>query len=351
MDARVEVLPMRRTRHRSPLMTAWKSLSFQIGVLHFLIGCGVEIYIANFNKLVTETKATSTMKYVPPTDRNKSTKPAANVLVDPVRELYETMTRDYLSSYIDKHGGRNYANASPFPHVVIDNLFPQSILDAVAAEIPESDITKRGCAKGASMCFTTKTDNKKSQFTKEGNMGYHTRALFAFIKSSQFVHFLERLSGISKIVPDPHFSGSGIHMTSPGGSLGVHADFNWNNKIEMTRRVNTFIYLNPDWPEAYGGHLELWSQDMRSCVQRILPKMGRFVVFSSTDFSYHGHPEPLNVPKGRARRSIAMYYYTRERPKEECVDGNCAKKSHGTLFQTPVGCEKCLEGTCNAVTQ
>jgi hypothetical protein len=41
------------------------------------------------------------------------------------------------------------------------------------------------------------------------------------------------------------------------------------------------------------------------------------VIFSTTDFSYHGHPEPLNCPDNRSRRSLALYYYTNGRPASE----------------------------------
>ena len=125
----------------------------------------------------------------------------------------------------------------------------------------------------------------------------------------------------------------------------MHADFNRYDQFNIDRRVNTFVYMNDDWPEEYGGHLELWSTDMKSCYQRILPTFGRFVVFSSTDFSYHGHPQKLAVPEGRARRSLALYYYTNGRPDAECLNGKC-DGGHSTLFQTPVGCELCQDDTC-----
>lgn len=116
----------------------------------------------------------------------------------------------------------------------------------------------------------------------------------------------------------------------------------------LDRRVNTFIYMNHDWPEEYGGHLELWGRDMASCYQRVLPKFGRFVVFSSTDFSYHGHPKPLSAPPGRVRRSLALYYYTNGRPKNECVNDFCITTGKGrdTQFKWPLGCKQCEEETC-----
>jgi Rps23 Pro-64 3,4-dihydroxylase Tpa1-like proline 4-hydroxylase len=91
------------------------------------------------------------------------------------------------------------------------------------------------------------------------------------------------------------------------------------------------IYLNRNWREEYGGHLELWSRDMKAAERKILPVFGRCVVFSTTDFAYHGHPEPLTCPEGTTRKSLALYYYTNGRPEEEL------SPEHGTLYQSRPG--------------
>ncbi len=79
------------------------------------------------------------------------------------------------------------------------------------------------------------------------------------------------------------------------------------------------VYLNEDWPEEYGGELELWSRDMQSCERRIRPLAGRCVIFNTTADSFHGHPRPLSCPDGKTRKSIALYYYTQGRD-DEMVD-------------------------------
>jgi hypothetical protein len=112
----------------------------------------------------------------------------------------------------------------------------------------------------------------------------------------------------------------------------------------MHRRVNAFVFLNPNWNESYGGQLELWSKDLKSCGAKINPDIGRFVAFSSTDFSYHGHPHALTCPPDRSRRSLALYYYTKTRPTEECIENNCFA-AHSTLFQTPM-CAHCTDKQC-----
>ena len=49
------------------------------------------------------------------------------------------------------------------------------------------------------------------------------------------------------------YKGSGVHITTRGGHLKVHADFNRlkfneSDHRPMQRRVNVFLYLNKDWP-------------------------------------------------------------------------------------------------------
>jgi hypothetical protein len=90
--------------------------------------------------------------------------------------------------------------------------------------------------------------------------------------------------------------------------------------MELDRRLNVLIYLNKDWEESYGGHLQLWDKDMKYCKKKYLPKFNSMVVFGTTDFSNHGHPDALTCPDDRSRKSIATYYYSNGRPKEEIIN-------------------------------
>ena len=57
--------------------------------------------------------------------------------------------------------------------------------------------------------------------------------------------------------------------------------------------------------------LELWSADMRECVQRIEPGFNRCVIFPVSRTTYHG-VVPVRCPSGRSRKSIALYYFRDE---------------------------------------
>jgi Rps23 Pro-64 3,4-dihydroxylase Tpa1-like proline 4-hydroxylase len=170
-------------------------------------------------------------------------------------------------------------------------------------------------------------EEKKLAFPTADKMPQQVRDVLFFLNSQTALTFLERLTGIQGLLPDPYYVGGGLHQIEPGGHLAVHADFNKYEKFDLDRRLNLLLYLNKDWKEEYGGHLELWDTSMSRCVQRVLPLFNRCVVFSTTSNSYHGHPVPLTCPEGRTRKSLATYYYTNGRPVEEQAE------SHSTVWQ------------------
>jgi hypothetical protein len=92
--------------------------------------------------------------------------------------------------------------------------------------------------------------------------------------------------------------------------------------MHLDRRINVLVYLNENWEESYGGHFELWEKDMSKCAVRIAPIFNRMAIFSTTDYSWHGHPDELTCPPDRSRRSLALYYYTNGRPAEEISPEN-----------------------------
>ncbi len=193
-----------------------------------------------------------------------------------------------------------YQAGNPFPFISIDNFLPEEILNRVLAEFPQD----------------FQREQKRSQELYKGHYepdnipaGF-TRALFYSFNSRPFLSFLEALTGIEGLIPDPYFLGGGLHETSRGGCLGIHADFNLHKKMKLHRRINVLVYLNKDWEKEYKGDLELWSKDMKEKVHSIPPVFNRCVVFNTDDNSFHGHPDSLECPADRTRKSIALYYYT-----------------------------------------
>jgi hypothetical protein len=212
-----------------------------------------------------------------------------------------------------------YLAAKPFPHIVFDNFFDPRLLDLVLEEFP-----KPGQIKWQS--FDNAAEVKLASAT-EASFGPVTRLLFYHLNSMTFLDFLSRVTGIENLIADPGFEGGGLHQIVPGGKLGVHADFNRHRRYGLDRRLNLLLYLNKNWKEEYGGELELWDRDMTAKQAGVFPLFNRVMVFGTTDFTYHGHPDPLRCPEGMTRKSMALYYFSNGRPPEEVTD------EHSTVFR------------------
>jgi hypothetical protein len=201
----------------------------------------------------------------------------------------------------------SYDSNQPFPHALIDGFLPSDIAQHLATTFPRPDDP---------MWLFRESLNQPG---KRGSGNAHRlqmvdpfiRGVLLAMTSHPMIAFLEELTGIEHLIPD-HLFGGGLHQTLPGGRLDVHYDFNYSPDLQLYRRINLLLYLNPCWRDEYGGHLELWNSQMTHCVKKIAPVLNRCVIFNSHIGSHHGHPEPLRCPNGTSRNSIALYYYTRE---------------------------------------
>ena len=223
---------------------------------------------------------------------------------------------------LNYHAGalrQQYEVADPFPHIVLDGLFDDQALDEVLREFPSP-------ADMQWMQFDNPLEKKLGYLYGRSAISETIRDFLEAMNSFEMLLWLEALTGIDGLIPDPYFGGGGVHQIEPGGFLKVHADFNVHPKLKLDRRLNMLIYLNKNWKEEYGGHLELWDREQRSCRHRILPLFNRTVIFSTTDTSFHGHPHPLTSPPGITRKSVSLYYYTAGRPAEE------RSVAHDTIF-------------------
>ena len=249
---------------------------------------------------------------------------------DPARLLRECRVFDYarLMAFAEQNAAR-YAAADPFPHIVIDGFIPEALVRHVAARFPDLRERPGQEAVSATMDDGRPAQARKRWISRESAVDLAIRCLYWELNSGSFLGFLERLSGIPALLPDPYLQGGGLHETHRGGFLRVHADFNRHREMRLDRRLNLLVYMNPDWQPEWGGELELWDRDMSRCAQRVQPVGGRCVIFSTSETSFHGHPHPLACPEGVSRRSLAMYYYTH--------DAVAPASRHDTLWQALPG--------------
>lgn len=217
----------------------------------------------------------------------------------------EFINSSYLNN-LDKLN-KTYTNNDPFQHIVLDDFINTKILSEIVDEFPSLD-------RAVKVDFENNIYKKKA-WNDVDNFPKKTRDLFFFLNSGSFVTWLNKVTGIKEtLVPDPNFFGGGLHECFSGGFLKVHIDYHKHNKTHLDRRLNVLIYLNKNWTEEFGGHLQLFDEkNLTKPQKKILPIFNRLVVFSTTDKSYHGHPDPLTCPNNRSRKSIATWYYSNGR--------------------------------------
>ena len=179
---------------------------------------------------------------------------------------------------------KEYANGDPFPHIVIDNFFNDSILETILNEFPNNldDIGYQ---------YKTKVEQRKFTLNDSKLLSDNTNNFINFLNSQIFLDFLQKITGINeKLQSDPYLQGGGLHELRNDGYLNIHADFNLHPTLKLDRRLNILIYLNKNWDDSYGGNLQLWDREMSKCKKKINPVFNRMVIFSTTEqILFHPH--------------------------------------------------------------
>lgn len=203
-----------------------------------------------------------------------------------------------------------YAAAQPFPHAVIDGFLEDEVAHRLADHLEHVDVRSWSRADHPDQI------NKwwMSDLTR---LGPEPANALAFFNSARALSFFEQITGIETLLADPTYLGGGVHISGPGGRLGVHADFNLHPDFKLHRRVNALLFLNRDWDVLWNGNLELFDDSLTTPIRSIVPIFNRLAVFSITDRAFYGVPRTVNCPETRRRISLALYYYTIDRPIAE----------------------------------
>ena len=198
-----------------------------------------------------------------------------------------------------------YRAADPYPFIQFDHF-----LESKAAKMAMESFPSIG---GEGWINYIHVNENKHGLNKMDRIPSYLQEVIKTLNSAEFVAALSNLTGIEGLQADPSLEGGGLHQSKRGGFLNIHADFTVHpHKRNWRRRVNLLVYLNEGWEPEYKGDLELWSRDMKACVQKISPVFNRCVIFNTDEDSYHGLPEPINCPAEMTRKSIALYYFTEE---------------------------------------
>lgn len=216
-----------------------------------------------------------------------------------------------------------FGRAQPFRHVVVDGFLDRSFCERLMADFPAFD-------RGKALDETGKV-GLKAVVTEIARISPAYAEFDRLMRSADLLRWIGEITCIEHLLYDPEYVGGGTHENLHGQDLDAHVDFNYHPKRPLHRRLNLILFLNPEWKREWGGCLELdrdpWNPSADSA-EPILPLANRCVVFETTEASWHGFHR-IDLPEERrrqSRRSLAVYFYTKERPPAETAP------EHSTIY-------------------
>jgi len=220
--------------------------------------------------------------------------------------------------------GERFRANPPFPHIVIDDFLSAPFARRLLDEFPPFE---RGNFIG-----DDGRPGPKSTFARVGELEGAWREMDGLVQSPAFLELVGRLTGIPDLLYDPFYLGGGTHENREGASLDPHIDFNYHPSERWHRRLNLLLYLNAHWLPEWGGCLELYGDPRADAhpAASVVPAFNRCVIFETSERSWHGFDAirlPVTGPGvPSSRKSVALYFYTRERPAPEIAE------RHSTVY-------------------
>lgn len=193
-----------------------------------------------------------------------------------------------------------FVGTPPFPMIVLDNFLPSDFAFKMAEE----------CETIPDQYWTTFTRN--GSYMKECKLLQHAPVAYEFVNSMHNalgMEWITKLTNISDLIPDPYLTGAGYSRSFTGDSLKLHTDFNWNEQIKVHRMLSFIIYLNPNWKEEWGGHLQFTDFNKEKVIQNVVPVFNRAIIWRYHKRGFHGYPDPLTCPEGMSRNTFRLFYY------------------------------------------
>ena len=234
---------------------------------------------------------------------------------------------------------QKWFSGKPFHYLFVDDFLPRELAEDLLACYPPPD---------NSWAKTTYVHQSNKHHVQSG-FPEPIKEYFDLVAMPKFLKLVSEITGIDDLIADPKLFGGGLHQTFPDGFLDVHIDYNIHPETKLYRRLNLLVYLNKNWEREYEGYVELWDMESEKLLENIAPIFNRAVMFETNEISYHGHPVPLKCPPPMTRKSLAVYYYSRERD-----DQYRSATEHNTIYKQTSGLQgymKTFRSSCRSFVE
>jgi Rps23 Pro-64 3,4-dihydroxylase Tpa1-like proline 4-hydroxylase len=230
---------------------------------------------------------------------------------------------------------RNFLDAKPFKHVYILDFFNPEFAEQLHAHFPSNRgfIGESGTPERSSISFN---HSKKDEVYSKLNDA---------VGDPRYIEFLQTVSSIDDLLFDHTHSEFEVKQSLSGEEMEPHIDCNYHFDLEHHRRLNLIAYLNKNWTSEMGGNIELHSNPLDWWKNEVVEYLAGFnvaVMFETGEATWHGFKKILipETHQEKSRKSLAHYFYTKNRPSQEIAP------RHGTWWvHRPLDYKKFKVGT------
>ena len=214
--------------------------------------------------------------------------------------MFKQAILDKIKSYDIEKLRIQYDSHPYYGKIDIPNFLPEEVTEQCSNELENLplELGKKFTRKGSAMWeYNNLTDTPIQE------------QLVNVLHSSQFISWVEKVSGVNRLIPDPHLIGAGYMKSFAGDTLKVHTDFNWVEELHLHRAVSIIIYFNENWNEEWGGALDFYDFNKQNKVSSTVPAFGNMLMWTYHNLVFHGMDGAMTCPQHESRKGIRIFYY------------------------------------------
>ncbi|VAW44088.1 SM-20-related protein [hydrothermal vent metagenome] len=185
-------------------------------------------------------------------------------------------------------------------YALIDEALPPTIVADLLSQIKAIDVNQFNTAGiGRAAGFQTNSQIRSDQIlwldeNRAMNQNYLNWAEgLRLALNQQFYMGLSEYECMFAHYPVGAFYQKHVDVFKPVGN---------SRSRSSNRKISTILYLNPNWQPDDGGELLLYRDDQTQPFKRILPELGKLVVFLSEDFPHEV------LPAKKSRYSLTGWF-------------------------------------------
>jgi Rps23 Pro-64 3,4-dihydroxylase Tpa1-like proline 4-hydroxylase len=182
----------------------------------------------------------------------------------------------------------------------IDDLLPKELAMEIFHRFPAKD----------QMRFISSFREKKYTFKQLDKTPSILKDITFAIQSPRVITLIEKITGFLHQRPDPSLYAGGLSLMTKNNFLNPHIDNSHDSERRFYRRLNLLYYVTPDWKPEYGGHLELWDNEVKNAVT-IHSLFNRLVIMETNSNSWHS-VNPVSYDSKRC--CVSNYYFSNQSP-------------------------------------